>query len=130
MLEMLEHPDRYDWIEVEADDVGALDDVLAMQRDGVLVAKQVKFSAHPDSTDDPYSWDNLLAEGEGKRGKTPSLLKKWSAGPRGNGWRAWPPSVSLYSATHGIEVPNFLGWTKSAMPFPTHHCCPGLCCAT
>ncbi len=35
------------WIAVEADDVGALDDLLAMRRDGVPVADQVKFSLAP-----------------------------------------------------------------------------------
>jgi len=79
MVEMLEHPDRYQWIQVEADDAGTLDDVLALCSDGSLIAKQVKFSVEPEKEDDPWKWDDLLRKGKGKDGKElPSLLQKWA----------------------------------------------------
>ncbi len=80
LVEMLEHPSRYEWVQVEADDAGWLDDVVARRFDGVMVARQVKFSAHPESNDDPYDWEDLLRQRQGKRGPTRSLLAKWAYG--------------------------------------------------
>lgn len=77
VVEMLEHPDRYQWIQVEADEAGSLDDVTALCRDGGLVARQVKFSTDPASPDDSWTWEMLLKEEQGKRGPRPSLLAKW-----------------------------------------------------
>ncbi|MGC9969690.1 MAG: ATP-binding protein [Bryobacteraceae bacterium] len=78
LVEMLEHPDRYEWARVEADDAGFLDDVVALRVDGVIVARQVKFSAHPDDAADPYSWDDLLKQRTSEKGNTLlSLLSKW-----------------------------------------------------
>ena len=47
LVEGLEHPERYKRVRVEADDFGFLEDVVALRADDVVVAKQVKFSAHP-----------------------------------------------------------------------------------
>jgi uridine kinase len=78
LIEWLEHPDRYIWARVEADDAGFLDDVEALRTDGVIVAMQVKFSAHPGDTADPYTWDDILKQRTSAKGKTlPSLLAKW-----------------------------------------------------
>ena len=80
LVEWLEHPDRYTWIRVEADDSGFLDDVVALSADDVIVAKQVKFSAHPDDATDPYTWDDLLKQRTSAKGTAlPSLLTKWGA---------------------------------------------------
>lgn len=38
LVEMLEHPKRYQWIKVEADEAGVLDDVLALREDHSYVA--------------------------------------------------------------------------------------------
>ena len=76
-VEMLEHQARYKWVKVEADDAGALDDILALREDGSLVARQVKFSGHPDEDSDPWTWDKFLAEPMRSGNKTPSLLFKW-----------------------------------------------------
>lgn len=75
-VEMLEHPERYEWVELEADDAGALDDILAKRTDGVLVARQVKFSAYPYKPDDAYDWETLLE----RSGNRKSLIAKWSGG--------------------------------------------------
>lgn len=78
LVEWLEHPERYTWVRVEADDFGFLDDVVALRADDVVVAKQVKFSAHPDDVADPYTWDDLLKQQTSAKGKAlPSLLSKW-----------------------------------------------------
>jgi hypothetical protein len=75
---MLEHPDRYEWVCVEADGFGFLDDVVALRQDGTIEAKQVKFSAYPEEADDPYDWDDLTAKRKGKNGsELPSLIGKW-----------------------------------------------------
>ncbi|MCF7753164.1 hypothetical protein KQ941_01825 [Paenibacillus xylanexedens] len=79
MIEMLEHPKRFQYIKVEADEAGYLDDVIALKSDGSYVVKQVKFSTHPEQEKDEYSWDKLLEEREGKRRMLPSLLKKWAS---------------------------------------------------
>lgn len=80
LLDMLEHPDRFAWIEVEADDAGALDDVVAQRADGAHVGRQVKFSTHPDTADDPWTWDVLLKQEPGVRGPKQSLIQKWAGG--------------------------------------------------
>ena len=78
MVEMLEHPDRYEWIQVEADDYGALDDVVALRTDGTYVVKQVKFAVNPE--EDTLGWEYLLGQKKGKNGNPlPSLLQKWSS---------------------------------------------------
>jgi hypothetical protein len=78
LVEWLEHPERYKWACVEADDFGFLDDVVALRADDVVVAKQVKFSAHPDDAADPCTWDDLLRQRTSSKGKAlPSLLSKW-----------------------------------------------------
>jgi AAA ATPase-like protein len=83
LIEMLEDPHRYEWVKLEADEAGALDDVVAMRRDGTIVAIQVKFSAHASEATDPYSWTQLLEEPKSRVGKTlPSLLAKWAQGFR------------------------------------------------
>ncbi|WP_270171036.1 ATP-binding protein [Paenibacillus sp. SYP-B4298] len=79
MIEMLEHPKRFYYIKVEADEAGYLDDVVALKTDGSYVVKQVKFSTHPEQDDEEYTWDKLLEEREGKRKLLPSLLKKWAS---------------------------------------------------
>lgn len=78
LVEWIEHPDRYVWVRLEATDAGVLDDVVALRTDGTLLAKQVKFSAHPEDPDDPYTWEQLLTEPPSKRGAPlRSLLGKW-----------------------------------------------------
>jgi hypothetical protein len=79
MIEMLEHPKRFNYIKVEADDAGYLDDVVALKADGSYVVKQVKFSTHPEQDNDEYTWEKLLEEKQGKRKTLPSLLKKWAS---------------------------------------------------
>jgi hypothetical protein len=79
MVDWLEHPDRYQWMQVEADDRGALDDVVALDARNVLHVWQVKHATHPDVPADAYTWDFLLAQSEGRRGgTTQSLLQKWA----------------------------------------------------
>src|SRR2546423_718811 len=64
---------------VEADNVGAPYDRVALQRDGTLVVQQVKYATAPESEDDRLTWDLLLEQPSGKSGARQSLLKKWSA---------------------------------------------------
>ncbi len=78
MVEILEHPDRYEWIQVEADDYGALDDIVSLRTDGSYVVKQVKFAVNPE--EDTLDWEYLLAQKKGKNGAPlKSLLQKWSS---------------------------------------------------
>lgn len=78
LVEMLEHPERYHWIRVEADDLGALDDVVALRQEGTLVLIQVKFAAHPEDEEDAWSWARLLEKETSPKGRLlPSLLQRW-----------------------------------------------------
>lgn len=74
-VEMLEHPKRYEWMMVEADGFGSLDDVVAKKTSGGMVVKQVKFSTNPESSGDPWQWDDLLV---GQKSTVQPLLKKWT----------------------------------------------------
>ena len=80
MLDWLEDPDAYSYIEVEADDLGAMDDVVALKSDGTLCSRQVKFSTAPNKPEDQLNWDKLLEQPSGKKGLKDSLLKKWATG--------------------------------------------------
>jgi len=82
LIDWLEHPGRYSSVSVEADDAGALDDVKALRSDDTLVVKQVKFSTDPDADADPWTWERLLEEKQGKRQTLPSLLGRWSVSLR------------------------------------------------
>ena len=62
LVEMLEHPDRYQWIQVEADDFDYLDDIVALKTDGEYIVKQAKFSTNPEAKEDYLTWDDLLSQ--------------------------------------------------------------------
>ena len=80
LIEILEHPNRYQWVRVEADDAGFLDDVVALRTDGSFIVKQVKFSTHPESETDVWTWEKLLEKKKGKSGKLlQSFLEKWAS---------------------------------------------------
>ncbi|XUX00066.1 MAG: hypothetical protein TUN42_09245 [Dehalogenimonas sp.] len=78
LIEMLEHPTRYKWVKVEADEAGVLDDVLAQLENQSYVARQVKYAGHPEEDSDVWTWDKLLLEKPaGVIGPKPSLLSRW-----------------------------------------------------
>jgi len=80
LVEMLEHPDRYQWVRVEADDAGALDDVVALRTDGRIIARQVKYSTNPSREGDPWTWEGFLAQARSASGGLqPSLLQRWAS---------------------------------------------------
>lgn len=79
LVELLEHPTRYKWIRVEADDAGSLDDIVAVRSDGSFVVKQVKFSTDPQSETDVWTWEKLIQKKKGKIKQLPSLLEKWAS---------------------------------------------------
>src|SRR5579864_7053020 len=96
---MLEHPDRYQWARAEADDAGFLDDIVALRADNVIVARQVKFSAHPNDAADPYTWDDLLKQKTSKKGDPLlSLLSKWG--------RSFRELKAAYTKVEGSLVSN------------------------
>ncbi len=79
LVDWLEHSERYEWVQVEADGAGALDDVVARKRIGPIIYRQSKFSVHPDHVDDPWTWEKLLKQEAGTQGrKLPSLLQDWA----------------------------------------------------
>src|SRR6266849_10128403 len=79
LVDWLGHSERYEWVQVEADDAGSLDDVVARRRDGTVVYRQGKFAVHPDDPDDLWTWVTLLKRATGARGrKLPSLLQDWA----------------------------------------------------
>jgi hypothetical protein len=79
LVEMLGHPDRYQWVRVEADDARLLDDVVALRADGQIIARQVKYSTNPSHDSDPWTWEKLLAQAPSKTGDLKqSLLQRWA----------------------------------------------------
>jgi hypothetical protein len=80
LVDFLEHPKRYEWIQVEADDAGYLDDVVALRADGILEAVQVKFTTDPEGPGGEWTWDDLLNQKISRRGAPlQSLLQKWAS---------------------------------------------------
>ena len=79
LVDWLANPDAVEYVRVEADDAGALDDVVLVRHDSV-VAIQVKFSGYPDQDGSTWSLSSLLApgavSGAGSRRRA-SLLEKW-----------------------------------------------------
>jgi NACHT domain len=75
LLKFYRDPNLYNWVELESEDkaTGKLDDVIVARRDNSFELLQVKFTADPGRYF--LNWDWLLA----KKGKSTSLLKKWSA---------------------------------------------------
>lgn len=74
LVEWLENNDRYQWVELEADARGYLDDIVAKRADGVVELRQIKFSTASYKTEDALSWQSLL---EIPRDSKTSLLQKW-----------------------------------------------------
>ena len=79
LVEWLEHTERYQWVRIEADNVGVLDDVVALRSDGSIDVKQVKYAVHPDAADDPWTWERLLKKASGTTEQARrSLLERWA----------------------------------------------------
>lgn len=79
LVDWLEHPDRYHWVRVEADEVGVLDDVVAVRADGALLPRQVKYATDAEAPDDPWTWEALLAVPKARSGgPRVSLLQRWA----------------------------------------------------
>ena len=74
MVDFLEHKNKYEWIFLEADNVGSLDDIVVKLSDGSHLFKQVKFSHY--SNDPSYLFD-MPELTKSKNIKSKSLLKKW-----------------------------------------------------
>jgi hypothetical protein len=60
LVEWLENNDRYEWVELEADARGYLDDIVAKRADGVVELRQIKFSTASYKIEDALSWQILL----------------------------------------------------------------------
>lgn len=83
IIDWIEHNDRYQWIKLEADEMGFLDDVIALRQDGRIQVLQVKYSTDPDMQDDPWTWEKLLERSKTKNGnQNLSLLQKWASSLR------------------------------------------------
>ena len=67
-------PNLFEWVQIESDDPNAkaLDDVVALRKDGSVEYVQVKFTV--DSEKYPLDWDWLL----GKTTNGTSMLDKWA----------------------------------------------------
>ena len=78
LVEWLENTTRYQWISLEANDNGSLDDIIAYRADSTAEAWQVKYSTNPAAPKDPYNWEILLHQEKGAGKKLlNSLLQKW-----------------------------------------------------
>ena len=98
LVDWLEHSERYEWVQVEADGAGALDDVVARKRNGPIIYRQSKFSVHPDHADDPWTWEKLLKQEAGTQGKKlSSLLQDWAESLRRVSVSGQPVEAALCS---------------------------------
>src|SRR5258708_48095 len=98
LVDWLEHSARYEWVQVEADGAGALDDVVAHKRNGPNIYRQSKFSVHPDHPDDPWTWEKLLKQEVSTQGKKlPSLLQDWAKSLRRVSVSGQPVDAALCS---------------------------------
>lgn len=77
-VDWLEHAERYDWVQVEADNAKALDDVVARKRNGMTLYRQSKFAVHPDDQGNLWTWETLLKQDMGAKGPLSSLLQDWA----------------------------------------------------
>lgn len=77
VVEMMTHPDRYRWIQVESDDAGCLDDVTALKENGDFIYWQLKFAVDPEARGDSFNWKKLLEREKGENGPKDSLLMRW-----------------------------------------------------
>ena len=73
LLRLLRHPSRYRWVKFEAREAGRLDDVLVLRADGTVEASQVRYSIDALGSDDPWTWQKLLEQSDGR----PSLIEVW-----------------------------------------------------
>jgi len=76
IVDLLANPSKYQWIEVEADKAGYLDDIVAMDSKNRILAKQVKYSVHAGETEMQWSWQTLLDK---PKPTAKSLLAKWAS---------------------------------------------------
>lgn len=83
LVAWLENNDRYEWVELEADSRGYLDDIVIKRADGVIELRQIKFSTASYKIEDALSWQILL---ETKSDSKTSLLQKW--------YRSWEKQLS------------------------------------
>lgn len=63
-----------EWVELEADSRGYLDDIVIKRADGVIELRQIKFSTASYKIEDALSWQILL---ETKSDSKTSLRQKW-----------------------------------------------------
>jgi len=78
LIEMLEHPNRFQWIRFEADEAKSLDDIVVCYANGKIDAIQVKYSMHPSKPEDAWGWADILKQKNRKNGgKLDSLFQKW-----------------------------------------------------
>lgn len=73
----LDDPTLYKWVKFESDDDGTpkgLDDIVALNSDGLLVLLQVKFTVDQFDTNNCLDWDWLLQH----KPKGRSLIQKWA----------------------------------------------------
>ena len=73
LIDHFRDPDLYDWVQLESDDPAfqAIDDVVALRKEGSVEFVQVKFTV--DAEQYPLDWDWLLAS----KGRGSSILSKW-----------------------------------------------------
>jgi len=86
LVEWLENNDRYEWVELEADARGYLDDIVLKRADGVIELRQIKFSTASYKIEDALTWQVLV---ETKKDSKTSLLQKW--------FRSWEKQLLLGS---------------------------------
>src|SRR5215216_4207219 len=103
LVEWLENNDRFEWVELEADDKGSLDDIVVKRSDGIIEVRQIKFSTVPQKIEYAWNWERLL---DTKNDAKKSLLQKW--------YRTWErlgsasASVEPFLKSNGSAASDFI----------------------
>src|SRR6267378_1432213 len=75
-VEWLEHPQRYEWMQMEFTDAGYLDDLVTASPEYVREICQIKFSVHPEVPTSDWKWKTLLSKGKSAK---ETLFEKWAS---------------------------------------------------
>jgi len=97
-VEWLEHPQRYEWMQMEFTEAGFLDDLVTASPEHGCEICQIKYSVHPEAPTSDWTWKTLLT----KPGKTKqTLFEKWA-----RSWLEFANSGQCSGKTTGYLITN------------------------
>jgi NACHT domain len=76
-VEWLEKPAKYQWMKLEANEAGYLDDLIAVSTQDSCSLFQIKYGVHPDTPSASWTWKSLLTGKSKQTATVSSLFAKW-----------------------------------------------------